>query len=325
MNVCILGEQSEQLDEGMKNFSIQLHDRLNEKGVDATIIDLREIGSTEFWETLSHISPDIIHLVPGPTAKGLVLLRTLSLVKGCETVATVTQPRFSQFSRRVVPYLRPSLVYVQSEAEQSRFNTLGCRTEFLPSGVDLAQFSPSDQTSQQQLRDELDLPADQRIFLHVGHFKRGRGVKSLLELQSYGHLVIVGSPSTGPEAELVESLRSAGVTVQTKYVPDIEKYYQAADVYVFPVTDEGNSIQAPLSVLEAMACNLPVVSTRFGGLIDLFDEGDGLRFISSFEDIEESDLEFDTVETRDKVSQYSWDAIVDQVLDSYHRICNVEH
>ena len=175
------------------------------------------------------------------------------------------------------------------------------------------------------MRDELSLPVDERVFLHVGHFKQGRGVKSLLELQSYGHLVVVGSPSTGPQEELVKSLRDAGVTVQTDYIPDIQKYYRAADIYVFPVTNEGNSIQLPLSVLEAMACNLPVVSTRFGGLTDFFSEGEGLRFVPSFESVEESDLEFTTVDTREKVKKYSWEAIVDQVIDSYQRLCDVEH
>ena len=325
MNVCILGERSEQLDEGMKNVSIQLHNRLNEKGINSTLLDLRDIDTVGFWRTLQRLDSDVVHLVPGPTGKGLTLLRILAEAKDCETVATVTQARFNRFSRSAVRYLRPSLVYVQSETERTRFEGLGHTTELLPSGVDLEKFTPGNEGVKMQLRSELGLPKDEQVFLHVGHFKRGRGVESLLELQSYGHVVIVGSPSTGPEAELVESLRNAGATVQTEYVPDIEKYYRAADVYVFPVVDEGNSIQAPLSVLEAMACNLPVVATRFGGLVDLFEEGNGLRFISSFNAIEASDLEFSTVHTRDKVSKYSWEAIVDQVIDSYHRLCNVEH
>lgn len=325
MNVCILGERSEQLDEGMKNFSIQLHSQLSEKGLNSTLLDLREIDTVGFWRTLVRVDPDVVHLVPGPTGKGLTLLRILAETKDCETVATVTQARFNRFSRSAVRYLRPSLVYVQSEAERERFDGLGHTTELLPSGVDLQKFTPQGETATAQLRDELGLPTDERVFLHVGHFKRGRGVESLLELQSYGHVVIVGSPSTGPEADLVESLRSAGATVQTEYVPDIEKYYRAADAYVFPVTDEENSIQAPLSVLEAMACDLPVVATRFGGLTDLFEEGDGLRFVSSFDTIQEADLKFETVHTREKVNKYSWDAIVDQVIDSYQRICNAEH
>lgn len=322
MNVCILGEQSQQLDEGMKNFSIQLHNRLGEKGHNSTLLDLREIGSPDFWRTLNRSEPDVVHLIPGPTGKGLALLEGVGIIKQCETVATVTQPRFSRFSQSVASYLRPSLMFAQSEAERSRFERLGYNTELLPSGVDLDKFTPCDEGTQAKLRDELHLPTDETVFLHVGHFKKGRNVESLLELQSYGHLVIVGSPSTGPETELVETLRDAGATIQTEYVSDIEKYYRAADVYVFPVTDEGNSIQAPLSVFEAMACNLPVVTTRFGGLTDLFDEGDGLRFVSSFEGIESTDLQFDSFDTREKVRKYSWDAIVDQIIGSYEQLCN---
>ncbi|WP_135855017.1 glycosyltransferase family 4 protein [Halorussus salinus] len=320
MKVCILGEQSEKLDEGMKNFSVQLHNLLNEKGIEATLLDLREIGNFDFWKSLVHQDPDVIHLVPGPTAKGMFLLRVLSAMKQAKTVATVTQPRFSKISRMITPHLAPDLMYVQSERQRERFEFNGSETEFLPSGVDLSKFTPCDNGKQRELREELGLPHDERIFLHVGHFKRDRGVKTLLSLQKYGKLVIIGSPSTGPEADLVNSLRQNGVTVVTDYVPDIQKYYRASDTYVFPVTNEKNSIQAPLSVLEAMACDLPVVSTRFGGLTDLFNEGEGLNFISSFEDVKEQDIEFETVKTREKVSQYSWDAIVDQVIESYKRI-----
>lgn len=325
MNVCLLGERSDQLDEGMKNFSNQLHRRLQQRGIETTLLDLREIGTIEFWRSFARTEPDVVHLVPGPTGKGLALLRALSILKGAESVATVTQPRFNQVSRAALSALAPSLVYVQSEQERGRFEAHGYKTEFLPSGVDLTQFTPSDETEQARLRAELDLPTDERIFLHVGHFKRGRGLPALERLQEYGHLVVVGSPSTGPQTELVDSLRAAGVTVQTEYVPAIEKYYRAADVYVFPVVDEGNSIQTPLSVLEAMACNLPVVATRFGGLVDLFEAGDGFRFVDSFDAISEDDLTFETVDTRGKVQKYSWEAIVDQIRDSYERLCNGAH
>jgi glycosyltransferase involved in cell wall biosynthesis len=41
-----------------------------------------------------------------------------------------------------------------------------------------------------------------------------------------------------------------------------------ADCYVFPVHSVGDAIEMPLSVLEALACGVPVVSTRFGSLDD---------------------------------------------------------
>jgi len=324
MNVCILGQQSEQLDEGMKNYSIQLHRHLCAAGIESTLIDLRKAGRWDFLNDIRRCDPDIIHLVPGPTGKGLALLKTLSVVKRAKSVATVTQPRFNRVSRKLLSHLKPSLVYIQSDTDLPRFEQAGCRTKFLPSGVDLTRFTPSSMSEQTQLRDELSLPKSERIFLHVGHFKQGRGIKSLLKLQSFGHVVVVGSPSTGPETELVESLRSDGITVQTDYVPDIEKYYQASDVYVFPVTNETNSIRSPLSIFEAMACDLPIVMTRFGGITDLFEEGDGLQFVNSFDNIGEDDLQFERVATREKVSQYSWESIVDEIVETYEGLCNEE-
>lgn len=321
MNVCIFGPRGDQLDEGTKNVSVHLHRRLRRRGVDATLVDLREVGNGALRRSLVDVDPDVVHLVPGPTGRELAFLRALSLLKRCESVVTATQPRFNALSKSFLPYLDPSLVFVQSSADRSRFEALGYLTEFLPIGVDLSRFSPVDAAERARLREDLDLPETGRLFLHVGHVERNRGVRSLLGLRQYGHLVVVGSPSTGPERDLVASLRDAGVTVRTDYVSAIEKYHRAADVYLFPVQEEANSIRTPLSVLEAMACNRPVVSTRFGGLTDLFDEGDGLRFVDSFADVSESDLTFSGVDTRDKVRRYSWDAVAEQVIAAYERLC----
>jgi len=60
--------------------------------------------------------------------------------------------------------------------------------------------------------------------------------------------------------------------ILTEYLPHVEHLYQASDAYVFPVTSTDNAIEVPLSVLEALACDVPVVSTRFGGLPRLFGE-----------------------------------------------------
>jgi glycosyltransferase involved in cell wall biosynthesis len=46
-------------------------------------------------------------------------------------------------------------------------------------------------------------------------------------------------------------------------------HYQAADLFVFASTDEG----MPNTVLEAMACGLPVIATRIAGCEDLVEEG----------------------------------------------------
>ena len=73
-------------------------------------------------------------------------------------------------------------------------------------------------------------------------------------------------------------------------------------------------IEMPLSVLEAMSCNLPVISTKFGALPRIFEEGDGLIFVDSEEDIigavkkvKNTDV---NIETREKVLPYAWGNVV---------------
>lgn len=104
---------------------------------------------------------------------------------------------------------------------------------------------------------------------------------TLIELQEYGE-VVVGSTSIGQERELVDEFKAAGCHVVTEYVEEIERYYQASNFYVFPTTDAENSIQISLSVLEARACNKQVFTTRFGGLANLFEEGNGLISLNLF-------------------------------------------
>lgn len=319
MNVLLLGETGDQLDEGMKNTSMKLHSTLDSTGDhDVTLLDLPSIRSKEFWGHLLSREIDVVHLIPGPTPQGLALLQLLGAWKGAHTVATATQPLHVDVMEAAKSVLAPDKILAQSAELRRTFHSAGFDTEFVPSGVDLTQFEPNDDTD--ALRERLDLPADERILLHVGHCKEGRNVRALTELTEYGRVVVVGSPSTGPEDHLIEDLRSEGCIVRTDYVEQIEEYYNAADVYVFPVLDSTNSIQVPLSVFEAMGCNCPVVATRFGGLTDCFDPGDGLRFVDDVREITSDDLSFERVETREKVSKYSWESIGRTVSDIYEEL-----
>jgi glycosyltransferase involved in cell wall biosynthesis len=188
----------------------------------------------------------------------------------------------------------------------------------------MERFNPVTADQKLALRDKLMLPMDKSIVLHVGHVKRSRNVQTLLPLQALPSIqvVVLGSTTTEIDSSLLDRLVEAGMIVRTDYVPKIEEYYQAADCYVFPTLDPTAAIELPLSVLEAMSTNLPVVTTRFGGLTSFFASGNGYCFIERLTPSELCQtvsrvLSQDGVRTRDLVAHWSWPAVVSRLVRLY--------
>ena len=84
------------------------------------------------------------------------------------------------------------------------------------------------------------------------------------------HLMLVGD---GPLRDQLETqAKNLGLSGQVHFLgvrSDIPDILGAADVFVLSSSFEGN----PLSVMEAMAAGLPIVSTAVGGVSDLFQSG----------------------------------------------------
>lgn len=150
-------------------------------------------------------------------------------------------------------------------------------------GVNLSKFTPVSAGEKEKLRDKYGLPHDKTIVLHVGHLKHGRNIDAFLELSDPIYTVLVFSAVTEKDPELRKKLEEkSNIRIMEEYLPDIQEIYQAADVYVFPVTEENNSIDVPLSVLEAAGCNCKIVSTDYKE-IACFDETVGFRRVTGEE------------------------------------------
>jgi glycosyltransferase involved in cell wall biosynthesis len=197
---------------------------------------------------------------------------------------------------------------------------LGVSVDVLPAAVDLQRFRPPLPGEKQRLRRAWQLPLEDRIALHVGHLVKARNLEVLASLAeaSITPVLLASHVRDSESAGLVKYLRQAGVIVLDGYRPHVEELYRTADCYLFPSSGWGGGIDLPLSVLEAMATDLPIVATPFGALPERFAGADGLRFATGDGDIVQAVIEQIRAQphTRHLVEADSWDSMADHLLAS---------
>jgi glycosyltransferase involved in cell wall biosynthesis len=345
LRICLLCEDlSLPIDEGIKKFVNSVSGPLAEMA-DLLVLAAGNAGpvpesvqaapanrfllSAQLRRTMRRFRPDIVVYVPiaAATRNSFVrcaILRTYA--PEARLIMVSLQPRrYGPLSRRLIPRLSPDLTLVQSLVTSDSLNMLGCPTAVIPSGVDLDAFAPVDRHEKSALRAKYGLPPEGYVVLHVGHLKRERNVLLLNRIRSEVgcDTVVVGSTSTpsGVEDDVTTALRDGGTVVINRYIERIAELYQLADCYLFPVHATGGAIEAPLSVLEAMACDLPIVTTRFGFLRQSFTDGPGFTFADSDADLVSAVIRTRAMgehlmpgQVRAQVKPFSWEAIARMLL-----------
>ncbi len=216
------------------------------------------------------------------------------------------------------------IAFAQSRNSQEVLQRIGCRTVQLPGGVDSAIFRPVGAEEKKLLRQQYGIPAAAQVVLHVGHLKDQRNVGALAGLVRAGYqVVLVASTSTQSDPDLQESLCRAGVMVVTGFVQHIQHYYQLADCYLFPVVHAASAIDAPLSVLEAMSCNIPVVTSPFGALPAMFRPRNGLVFFETEEEIGlavRKAIADPDCRTSEMVAPFTWEELAVTILETFMKV-----
>jgi len=152
------------------------------------------------------------------------------------------------------------------------------RITSIPNGIDMDKFSPASPARRRELRDRLGLPPSARILIYTGRLAITKGVMMLAEIWRDialecpdAHLVLVGTgfgSVDSCERELLEFIAANALTQRVTLpgnITNVDEYLQASDLFVFPSDYEGFG----LSILEAMAVGLPMVSTRVGVAADV--------------------------------------------------------
>ena len=322
------------IDEGIKKVAYILIDMLSKEcdvlgfckyGMNVENLPIRVIPSNRLLlsyrlrKEIKKFNPDVILYIPSASMTFYGYLR-LEILKyyapNAKSFMLALLPKIlPRFQKKILQiFLRPDLILAPNKKICDYVSGFGCKARFIPLGVDTQKFSPVSDQRKRELRKKYGIPHDKFIILHIGHINHGRNLRALKSLQGDDNQIIIVSSTSTPEdtpkdITLQKELESEMIIIFDKYIDSIEEVYQLSDCYVFPVTFEGGCISIPLSVLEAMACNLPVVTTKFGGLPELFPEKEGFLYILSEEELAQKIKivkNMHNTETTEMIKQYSW-------------------
>ena len=276
INIAIICDTSGKDDEGMKKVARNLAVRINSfSDFSVSTIDTRDCLKL-------YSKFDVFHFIGGPSIKTILVAFICRIFnRNLKTYLTFTNPFLGRMGLFMLGIFKPNLCLVSSKMWFDKLSMLGVRSlMFNVSGVDSEKFFPVRPDKKVSLRRKLHLPQDKKVILHVGHLKEDRNLRALLPLQRDLdiQIVVVGSTTTKQSSKMGMALQRAGCIVISDYIPAIEEYYQASDCYIFPTLNPRAAIQIPLSILEALACGIPAVTTDFGGLRDTFGDFSGTLY-----------------------------------------------
>ncbi len=344
MRICILGDDfSPPCDEGFKKVSFHLSRELcrdhqvlaiGKRGGEAPFpLEVVETDvlflSPGLKRRLGGFDPDLILYIPFSSCTRNSFLRCRILKSFCPGARLgMIAVQYRSWQRWELPLIRrwqPDLVLTPLPDVLRHLGTIGIRADYLAFGVDLSKFHPSPgRPHRAALRKKFGIPVEDRVYLHVGQITRKRNVGLLARLQQRGQqVVVVGSSSSASEGyphdpELVKELENLGVRVWIRYFPNVEEIYQMADCYAFPVFNRTGGIGFPLSVIEALACGIPVVTTRYGGLESAIKEGRAIKYADSDEELlslAQDPGAVATSEARALVEGLGWDKITSRAVN----------
>jgi len=229
---------------------------------------------------LKEYEPDVIHTHLHVLRYALPSMLLMKRVAMAHTVHNLAEREIEPRARLIQRYalthgVKPIAVAEEVAASlESLYGIRGCRV--IPNCIPTDLYA-NPQTSRMQWRTKEGFKEDDVLFGCVARFAPQKNQSLLLKSFAQGpasdpraHLVLVGEGEL--RANLEEEAKRLNVAGKVHFLglrSDIPDVLGAMDAFVLSSDYEGN----PLSVLEAMASGLPIVSTAVGGVPNLFEAG----------------------------------------------------
>jgi len=239
---------------------------------------------------------------------------------------------------KVLDYANVIIATTKSYADESKFlRPYKDKITLIPNGINIKDFQIS--YSKEKCRSKLGLSADKNVILFLGSLVPYKGPDILLNAFSRvnkeipnAELVFAGRGEM--QVELEKLSKRLNIEKNVKFAGFIEEdlkpfYYKAADIFCLPSTNMGESFG--IVNLEAMACGIPIISSKLGGIPDVVNDmengilvkpgdpeslADALIFLLENKDIRKKM----GTDGRKKVEEYSWEKIAEKTENIYNRL-----
>lgn len=216
------------------------------------------------------LKPDLIHVhFPYPLGELAVLLKSdkgkivityhSDIVKQ-KRILKLYQPFLKKILKKAKTIIVSNANYIQTSDFLPEFKD---KIQIIPFGIDLSCFAYRDERKIEEIKRKYPGP----LVLFLGKLRYYKGLNYLIDSakEVEGKILIAGDGVL--RAELEKNVRKNKLEDKVFFVgevPDEElsSYYHAADLFVLPSSHRSEAFG--ISILEAMACGLPVISTELG-------------------------------------------------------------
>lgn len=267
-----------------------LEKTLNEFELEYRSMDAGKLGKIGSWRTLYKFFRseriDILHVQAGYLLLYVFLPAKLAGVKIVYTEhakhSIQTKPVVKYAVKLLAPFL-DSITTVSSDLKSFFIEYLGIspsRVVTVPNGVDVTRFSVDGPSVRGN-----HIPDGVTVIGSVARMSEAKDHGNLLRAYAVVRekhedvvLALVGDGETREEVEdLISEYGLEDSVLMLGRQDDVPAFLRAMDLFVLPSKREG----APISVLEAMSCGVPVVATDVGGVSEILTDGEDGRIVPS--------------------------------------------
>jgi glycosyltransferase involved in cell wall biosynthesis len=293
-------------------------------------------------EIIEEFKPDIVHT---HAAKAGALGRRAAKAAGVKVIVhtfhghvfhsyfgAVKTKLFQLIERRLASSSTGIIAISELQKKELSDTYRICKPEkikVIPLGFDLEPFQQKRISERHKIRAKYNLSEDEVAVAIVGRLAPVKNhtlfldvVQELAQKGIRARYFIVGDGSEREhiETRVAELKAQFGIQIEmTSWITDIAEFNAGMDVICLTSNNEGT----PVSLIEAQACSIPVISTDVGGVRDIVIDGETGYVIEKnnmLKFAEKLGILISNKENREKMSQNGWNHVREKF--HYNRLTN---